>query len=68
MDQSIEKLLDDRDVAEMLKVSIDTLAEWRKSDTVQLPFVRLGPRLVRFKRSDVLAFIEAGRQPVSNEA
>ena len=61
MDQSIEKLLDDRDLAELLKVSVETPADWRKSG-LGPAYVRIGPRLIRYKRSDVQAFIEAGHQ------
>jgi predicted DNA-binding transcriptional regulator AlpA len=68
MDQSIEKLLDDRDVAEVLKVSPETIADWRKSDTVPLSFVRIGPRLVRYRASDLKAFIDAGHQPEAEAA
>lgn len=61
--QPIEKLLDDGDVAGVLKVKPETVADWRKSNTVALPFVRIGPRLVRYRPSDLKAFIDAGHQP-----
>lgn len=67
MDQSIEKLLDDRDVAEVLKVSPETPSDWRKSG-LGPAYVRIGPRLVRYKRSDVQAFIDAGHQPAAEAA
>lgn len=63
MDQSIEELLDDHDVAKVLKVSAGTIADWRRTGAVKLPYVPLGPRLIRYRRSDVQAFIDAGLQP-----
>ena len=65
MDQSIEPLLDDVQVASTLKVSVETLAAWRHTGRVQLPYVRIGGRLVRYRKSDVIAFIEAGHQPTA---
>ncbi|MDM0018379.1 helix-turn-helix transcriptional regulator [Variovorax saccharolyticus] len=62
MDQSIEPLLDDEQVASTLKVSVETLAAWRHTGRVQLPYVRIGGRIVRYKKSDVLALIDAGHQ------
>lgn len=59
MDQSIEKLLEEREVAELLRVSPETLANWRKSGDVALPFLQLGPRLIRYRASDVRALVEA---------
>lgn len=67
MDQPIEKLLDDRDLADVLKVSLETPADWRKSG-VGPAYVRVGPRLIRYKRSDVQAFIDAGHQPACEVA
>ncbi len=62
MDQSIEPLMDEEQVAKTLSVSPETLAAWRHTGRVQLPWVRIGGRLVRYKKSDVLAFIEAGQK------
>lgn len=62
MDQSIEPLLDDEQVASTLKISVETLATWRHTGRVILPYIRIGGRLVRYKRSDVQAFINAGHQ------
>lgn len=68
MDQSIEPLLSDEQVASTLKVSVETLAAWRHTGRVQLPYVRIGGRIVRYKKSDVLAFIDAGHQPAVEAA
>lgn len=63
MDQSIEPLLDDEQVASTLKVSVETLAAWRHTGRVKLPFVRIGGRLVRYRKTDIDALIAAGLQP-----
>lgn len=63
MDQSIEPLLDDAQVAAVLGVSPETLAAWRSTKRVTLPYIKVGGRLVRYRRSDVIALIEAGLQP-----
>ena len=68
MGQSIEPLLHGDQVAAMLKVSADTVAAWRHTSRVKLPFVRVGGRIVRYKRSDVQAFIDAGYQPAAEGA
>lgn len=67
MDTSIEKLLDDRDLADVLKVSPETPADWRKSG-IGPAYVRVGPRLIRYKLSEVQAFIDAGHQPAPSLA
>jgi predicted site-specific integrase-resolvase len=66
MDQSPDDLLDERDVAKVLKVSIRTVARWRRAGAVKIPFAPLGTRMIRYKRSDVQAFIDAGRQDASD--
>ena len=56
-----EQLLTERQAAEMLAVSFTTLATWRSKKRYTLPFVRLGAaRAIRYRLSDVQAFIEAG--------
>lgn len=62
-DPPIDPLLDDAQVSSILGgVSVETLAAWRHTGRVKLPFVKVGGRLVRYRQSDVQAFIEAGRQ------
>lgn len=63
MDQPIEPLLDDAQVAAVLGVSPETLAAWRSTKRVTLPYIKVGGRLVRYRKSDVEALIEAGLQP-----
>ena len=56
-----QQLLTERQAAEMLAVSFTTLATWRCKKRYSLPFVRLGSaRAIRYRLSDVQAFIEAG--------
>ena len=56
-----EQLLHERDAAAMLAVSPTTLATWRSRRRYNLRWVRVGGgRAVRYRLSDVLAFIESG--------
>ena len=59
-----EELLTPKETAEILRVSIGTLANWRVNQRLWLPFVKL-ERSVRYRRSDIQAFLE-GLGPVSN--
>ncbi len=47
-----------RAVAELLNVAEGTLAAWRSSGRVPLPYLKFGG-LVRYRRSDVEAFVAA---------
>ena len=56
-----EKLLTEREAAEMLAVSPTTLSTWRSRHRYALRFVRLGgARSIRYRLSDVQRFIENG--------
>ncbi|MDQ0591007.1 helix-turn-helix transcriptional regulator [Variovorax paradoxus] len=63
VEKPIEPLLDDTQVAAVLGISVETLAAWRHTGRVTLPFVRVGGRLVRYRKTDVEALIAAGVQP-----
>ena len=63
LDKSIQPLLDDAQVSTILNVSVETLAAWRHTSRVALPFIKVGGRLVRYRQVDVQAFIDAGQQP-----
>ncbi len=53
------------EVAEYLKISVNTLRDWRRKDAVKvLPFHTIG-RLVRYERGEVDAQVRAGRVEVS---
>ncbi|MBN9176076.1 MAG: helix-turn-helix domain-containing protein [Microbacterium sp.] len=54
------------EVSEYLKISVETLRDWRRTDAVKvLPFHRIG-RLVRYERSEVDEIVLAGRVGVSS--
>ena len=50
-------LLTEDEAAQLLKIQPATLATWRVKGRPNLPFVRVG-RCVRYRRQDILAFIE----------
>jgi len=56
------RLLTTPEVAELLGVREETLILWRCRRRYPLPFFKIG-RLVRYRRADVLNFIEANRHP-----
>lgn len=59
MKQAVDKLLTTKQVAELLSISERTL--WRLVSSGRLPKpIKLSARTVRWKHSDILAFIEAG--------
>jgi predicted DNA-binding transcriptional regulator AlpA len=52
-------LLDENEAAASLSVAVQTLRNWRwKGEGPR--FVKVGARLVRYRRADLAAFIEAG--------
>lgn len=51
-------LLSPREAAKALSVHQNTLANWRSTGRISLPYVRIG-RHVRYRAGDVLRFIEA---------
>jgi predicted DNA-binding transcriptional regulator AlpA len=56
-----QQLLTEKQAAAMLSVSHTTLATWRCKRRYSLPWVKLGrARAVRYRLSDVQAFIAAG--------
>jgi predicted DNA-binding transcriptional regulator AlpA len=60
-DLTTERLLDARQAAAMLAVSPATLATWRCRKRYGLPYMHIGGgRSVRYRLSDLQAFITAG--------
>lgn len=51
-------LLSPEDAGAVLGVSPKTLATWRSTRRYPLPYVKVG-RVIRYKRSDVSAFVES---------
>lgn len=52
------RLLSPRDVAALLDVKTTTLEKWRETGRVDLPFVKLGAKAIKYRYRDVVAFIE----------
>jgi len=63
----LPKLLDEREVAALLGVQPSTLAAWRCTGRVNLPYIRAG-RLVRYCPEDVARFIESRRHEAQQPA
>lgn len=57
MNHASDKLLNAHQVAELLGVTIHTLAVWRCEKRYPLRFVKVG-RYVRYRLSDVQSFLE----------
>lgn len=55
--QNLSELITPREVARSLSVAEETLASWRSRKKPHLPFLKVG-RLVRYRRSDLVAFVE----------
>lgn len=66
MDNSTQAgdLLSEKEVAAILKVSRHTLQNWRWSNT-GLRALKIGTRAVRYRRSEVEAFINGERRQVA---
>jgi excisionase family DNA binding protein len=56
-----DELFTPDEVAELLGVTPHTLAVWRCEKRYNLPYVKVG-RLVRYRRNDLLAFIDSRMQ------
>jgi excisionase family DNA binding protein len=56
-DLNYQRLLNRKEAAEFLGIKEMTLAIWQSTKRYGLPVVKVG-RLVRYRRSDLLAFIE----------
>jgi hypothetical protein len=54
-----DDLLDDRAAAALLNVRLQTVRNWRWQGRGPR-WHRIGQRMVRYRRTDLLAFIEAG--------
>lgn len=55
------ELMTDAQVAQLLDVSTKTLATWRSTGRYGLAFLRIGAR-IRYRKSDVLAWLESRRR------
>lgn len=61
------RLLRPAEVAERLNVELETLSAWRIQGR-GLPFVRFNGRVVRYRESDVEAFIDSNTVAVGDAA
>ena len=60
MTHNDSKLLRPEEVSELLQIDVETLNTWRCNRRYSLPYIKVG-RCVRYKASDVIAFIDERR-------
>ncbi len=60
-----DPLLSRQEAARLLGVKVATLEVWASTRRYELPFVKVG-RLVKYRLSDLQAFVEERRRPVSD--
>lgn len=53
-----DEIMTPTEVAKLLRVGLPTLAAWRCYGRTKLSFIRLGNKAIRYRRSDVMAFLE----------
>lgn len=56
---STDVFLSPKEAAELLGVTLQTLATWRCTHRYPLRFYRVGKRKIRYSRADVLGFLAA---------
>lgn len=56
-----DALLPPRKAADLLGLSVQTLAAWRHVGDTRLPYIKLSGRAVRYRLSDIRSFIERHR-------
>jgi predicted DNA-binding transcriptional regulator AlpA len=49
-----------KEVSKILSIKESQLAKWRMKP-VKIPFIKIGQRVVRYKREDVISFMESRR-------
>ncbi|MGD9638868.1 MAG: helix-turn-helix transcriptional regulator [Alphaproteobacteria bacterium] len=59
--QSQEKLLTRKEAALFLGVKPSTLEAWATNKRYNLPMIKLGKRMVKYKLSDLIEFLEKRR-------
>ena len=59
-----ERLLTEKEVSKLLNISVDTLRAWRKRKNKEgtLPFVKVGTKLVRYRRSEIEEFLNKNKK------
>ena len=64
----VERLLTPKQTGEIIQVTVDTLANSRHTGLgIQIPYIKLG-KFVRYKESDIQAYIEANTFNHTGEA
>ena len=66
MNNICSPLLDEREVAEYLRLAVPTLRRWRWAGK-GLPFHRIGGR-IRYSRADLERFVAAGRRTSTSDS
>jgi excisionase family DNA binding protein len=59
-------LLTTAEAAAFLGIKRETLAIWRCTKRYNLPFVRVGKRLIKYRKSDLIAFLEVQNSGVTD--
>lgn len=54
------ELLTQSEAALFLGLKPNTLAVWRCTNRVKLPYVKLGSKVIRYRRADLIDFISSG--------
>jgi predicted DNA-binding transcriptional regulator AlpA len=58
-------LLNEQEAAELLYVKPNTLSVWRSTGKYNVPFIKIG-RLVRYRRSELIAWAQSRSRVISN--
>lgn len=61
------QLISDKQAAIMLGTTTSTLSYWRVLGRKNLPWVKVGAKLVKYQVGDILDFIRAQKQVASND-
>lgn len=56
--QASRNLLNEKEAAQILDTSPGTLSVWRSTGRYNLPFLKIG-RNIRYRRSDIMAWLDA---------
>lgn len=56
--QASRNLLNEKEAAQLLDTSPGTLSVWRSTGRYNLPFLKIG-RNIRYRRSDIMAWLDA---------
>ena len=54
-----DKLVTSKELCQIMRISRSTLEKWLKNDTLGIPTIKLGPKIRRYKMSDVRNRLDA---------